>query len=246
MAKPAGLIFKLESEGVIPFGEFARAVGDFFVLIERVAAATTPAEERLRWGAKVSRGSLQVEAIPISSNPRAPIEAMRAIVNGIDAIESGQERPAGFDDKAVATARDLAGRISDSREFGISRMSIAYEEKSKTLTQKAFTNAKILLEGKADAYGSVEGVLQRLSSRKGVQCVIYDRHFNYAIRCDLPESMMDEIVSLFNQRVLLYGRIRYRDRRPHSVRVEKFRAFPDPSTLPGIYDVKGILGRPNE
>ncbi len=84
-----------------------------------------------------------------------------------------------------------------------------------------------------------------LSSRKGSHCVIYDRLHDYRIDCQLPEAILKDAANSFGHRVFVYGRIQYYENgRPRRVHVEKFKTFPNPSTLPGIYNVKVILGHP--
>ena len=212
--------------------QFIEAVGAFGALVGSVADAI-PKHGTLRWKPDVRKGSIEVVAVPESSDHETAMTVTKAIVDGITAISLEATRPAYFNDDALKSVQKLAELDIDNR-IGLNG---AVTQFSATVA----VNVKTYLETPAHAYGTVEGLLQRVSSRRGNQCAIYDQRLGYSVECSLTRELMSKALEAFDQRVLVYGYITYHNRRPQRVAVEKLETFPDPSTLPSADYVKGIL-----
>lgn len=93
--------------------------------------------------------------------------------------------------------------------------------------------------------GSVEGKLIDLSSRDGYSIAIVDRRTNSEIRCVFPESMKQQVRSLFDEQVRARGVLWSRE---DGVRVELELRFIQPmvgnESLPTAADVLGLLRQP--
>ena len=91
-------------------------------------------------------------------------------------------------------------------------------------------------------YGSVEGTLNAIQdSVGGLELRVRDPLWQRAIKCFVPEKMLDEAMRMFRMRVELFGEIHYRkDETPESIRVERLDRLEDDSDLPNIEEFAGF------
>ena len=224
----------------IPLEKFVEAVDAFSTLIQHVSDAV-PKASPLSWATALRPGSLEVVAIPLSNDASASQTASQAVLDGLAAIATESERPAYFDDEALKNARNLASLAAEGKEQGVCAVSVGLNGKSASVDEAVISNVRAYLETPAHAYGTVEGILQRVSPRRGNQCAVYDQRFGYGVECNLSAELMGKALGAFDKRVLVYGRISYQNRRPYRMTVETLETFPDPSTLPSADDMLGIL-----
>ena len=92
-------------------------------------------------------------------------------------------------------------------------------------------------------YGSIEGTLHAIQDRAGnLEIRVQDLLWTRAIKCLIPEEMLEEALRLSNHRVELFGEIHYRrDDTPDSIRVNRLEQFPNDDDLPTIEEVRGLL-----
>ena len=216
--------------GDASFDEFVEAVGAFGKLVGNVSDAV-PKRSPVHWTPDVRRGSVEIVAVPHSSDHDAMTTVTKAIMDGLTAISLEATRPAYFNDEALKSAQKLA-------ELGIDNR-IGFNGLVAPVDAIVAANVKTYLETPAHAYGTVEGLLQRVSSRRGNQCAVYDQRFGYSVECSLSRDLMSKALEAFDQRVLVYGYITYQNRRPQRVAVETLKTFPD--SLTSADYVKGIL-----
>ena len=214
------------------FEQFAEAIGAFGALVRSVSDAI-PKRAPVNWEPGAREGSIEIIAIPTSADHEAVTAVASAIYRGVAEIAGEATRPAYFSNDALKSVQRLA-------EIGIANR-IALNGTAARIDESTVANVKAYLEAPAHAYGTVEGTLQRISSRRGNQCAIYDRRFGYSVECSLDGDLMRKALDSFDQRVIVYGRITYQDRRPYRMSAERLETFPDPSTLPSVDDVVGIL-----
>ena len=212
--------------------QFAEAVGAFGALVESVSDAI-PKRSPVHWKPDVRKGSIEIVAVPESSDREAVTVVSSAIYRGVEMIASEAQRPAYFSNEALKHVQKLA-------EQGIGNR-IGLNGTTARIDTSVAANVKAYLEAPAHAYGTVEGILQRISSRRGNHCAVYDRRFGYSVECSLNDDMMRKALDSFDQRVVVYGRITYHDRRPYRMSAERLETFPDPNTLPSADDMLGIL-----
>ena len=215
--------------------DFANALRLFSDLIHSVSRAI-PDGEHVSWRTEVKSSSVQVAAIAETSASVGPLpaqNAVRTIRRGFRAIEDQEPAPEYFRERDLKSVREFAKMNAT--------VVIGSPDELKPISERTAENVDALLASRVHAYGTVEGILQSVSSRQGKRCRVYDRHFDYGVECILTDAILDQALDAFDSRVLVYGRIRYKDERPDSIRVERFKKFADPRTLPSADHVKGIL-----
>jgi hypothetical protein len=219
----------------IDLEDFAHALKLFSDLLHNVTRAI-PEGEHVRWRTEVKPSSVHVAAIAetdTSVGPKPAQHAVRTIRRGFRAIEDQEHAPRYFRERDLRSVKEFAKMDAT--------VVIGSPDELQPISDRTAENVDALLAPSIHAYGTVEGILQSVSSRQGKKCRVYDRHFDCGVECILTDEILNQALDAFDSRVLVYGRIRYKDEKPESIRVERFRKFADPSTLPNADYVKGIL-----
>lgn len=95
---------------------------------------------------------------------------------------------------------------------------------------------------KSEDYGSVEGVIYRISSIRSPYFLIYDKVLKKSIRCEFNESFTEKVRSAFMKKVSVSGKVyRHENGLPYKVMVEDIDIFPGKEDLPSYQEVLGIL-----
>jgi hypothetical protein len=91
-------------------------------------------------------------------------------------------------------------------------------------------------------FGTVEGRLDAIQERDGLQIRVRDQLLGHTIACYMNEDMLPEAFASFRKRVELSGTIHYRKNgTPISIAVQSIMPMPEDDELPSIDDVQGIL-----
>ena len=242
MADQYSLRLHLDGED-IPFEQFVEAVGAFSKLIRHVADAV-PKDSPVSWHTAIREGSLEVIAIPTSSDTSAPQAVSHAVVGGVREIASGSERPDYFDDDALKCARSLARLRQNGRARGVEAISIGHQEQTENLGVEVVDHVNVVLARTDYAYGSVEGTLKMVSTVQALRCSLYERLNDRRVDCLFPNALRHQVFVAAEEerRVEATGKIRYSDDgHPQYISVEELFVFPDSKELPSYRDIKGIL-----
>jgi len=95
---------------------------------------------------------------------------------------------------------------------------------------------------KYEAYGSLEGKLQTISSKAGLHFVLYDALTDKPIRCVLKSNLLPTALKASNKRVYAFGNLKYNsNNEPVSITVQKLRVFSDNADIPTLEEMRGIL-----
>lgn len=89
-------------------------------------------------------------------------------------------------------------------------------------------------------YGTVEGTLDTLGARGGFHFTISEPIWNMAVRCTVPDDLVESMHGMWRQRVAAHGMVRY-DRAgfPTSIQAEEVEPFPYDETP--IDEFRGLL-----
>lgn len=245
MARPgdidADLTFEITGSAVTP-DRFQRALSAFFDLLFEVTKAVAAEGERVEWRVQVKQGSNLVGVLPAPGASGAVVARVgQAIVAGLARLEREPAEPVAFSEKALRSVRKLAGDLG-SRETDDTSMNIWAERTAVPITRRLAENVTEILGEAYAGRGSVEGRLRTVSEAGGFRIVVYEPLFGKAIRCDVPEYLMREVLGLFGQRVEAYGLVRYRRNGSVArVSLEEIVPFPAEKELPSYEEVHGIL-----
>jgi hypothetical protein len=104
------------------------------------------------------------------------------------------------------------------------------------------TNINEVLGYKYEAYGSLEGKLQIISSRAGLNFILYEALTDKPVRCILKDNLLDTALKSFNKRVYVFDNLKYNSNGdPVSIAVQELRVFHDDEEIPTFEGMKGIL-----
>lgn len=242
MNKKAQLVLKIEGERIVT-NKFKDVIKSFFNLIDEVSAQITLTKKPICWTVSVGHGSIALNLLP--EPKREDIEMMptilKAIENGVNAINNKDERPKYYSDNALQAISNLASIIEPNKE-GINRIKIFTNGNQSTISTKAIGHIDSVLEIRRKELGSIEGKLEVVSKRRGYHFVVYDSLKNLPVICYFEESLTEKILNAFGRYVYVYGLVKYRKGdMPYSIQVNKFRAFRLKNELPTANDVLGIL-----
>lgn len=249
-AQPKTVSLELEAPEITS-EQFIRAVEDFFGMIDEVASEVAEQKGAVRWLVSVEKGSARVIARPepIVHNPTLVTNTIRALREGVRAVDKGPSRPKYFSNKALEKLRDLSALrmptgVGKSKKPGIARVSIVAGRVGKNLSEKTAKNIELIFGAFSKDLGSVEGRISTISERRGLSVVVYDSLTDKAVRCYIPEDMKDKAIQAFGKRVSVFGRVTYpKDGEPYSIQAKELRVLKDSGDVPGIYAVRGILGK---
>ncbi len=224
------------SGGNVTPEKFKRGVNAFLDLLKEVTE--TIDGPRPDWRIQVKASSNLIGALDAAAGELGAIPAV--LSDGLTVLEARAESPDYFSDKALRYARSLA-RTASGDDVLVRLWTPGAEVR---ITGRTDANAGEILEGEFTEMGAVQGRLETLSAHGGFKFVIYEPLGNRAVKCMIPESLMEQATSVFRRRVEVYGAVRYRrDGLAVSVAVEEIDVFPHADALPGFRDVQGILGR---
>ncbi|MCO5146023.1 MAG: hypothetical protein M9895_07565 [Aquamicrobium sp.] len=221
---------------IVPPADFERLVRAFFDAVEGLEV---PGQDHA-WSVEVKKGSQIIGLRPVG----AP-EAISAVIfaqhmqHGVEQLEDGADQPPPyFTEKALRGMRTIAKYAGSDV-----RPRIWADYKPIDLTPRTVASVNELIEGSVvEPGGSVDGRLQTVSERDGFRFVLYDRLWDYPIRCNVRDEDRERVMKAFGKRVEVYGAVRYRrDGRPTAITADDFMIFPDPVDLPKAREVEGIL-----
>lgn len=227
----------------IPERQFRIAIEAFFDLVSEIQESIAGKKSKIKWLVSVSSGSAEVHLTPelYSGLENYFPQITSALSDGIAGIKNPDFRPLHYSDKALESVRKLSGTI-DPTSKEIEDVLISTNGKGVSLSPNVMFNIDALLQIKREEYGSIEGRLDLISSRKGYHFFITDLVRNHAIKCDFPESMKEKILDSFNKRVYVFGLIKYRKGNvPFSIELQYIKPIKEQSKLPTADDVYGIL-----
>jgi hypothetical protein len=222
--------------------KFLRGVRSFFAIVTEVTAKIGGRKTAIRWRVQVKKGSNLIGISPQPGFDPAVISLITdAVGSGIDEIERMNSEPQYFSERALKSVRELGSLIGkpDKDETTV-RLWVRKEPHPVTANSVAAVNS--LLTSEHEDYGSIEGRLQTVTERGGLQFVVYEPLWDRGIRCYIPETLTDEAIASFGLRVEVYGLIKYRkDGTPMSIEADEIVRLTHNKKIPSFSDVRGIL-----
>ncbi len=222
-------------------GRFVAVARAFFGLVEAVTAVGH-AGRPLAWHVRVREGSniLALDPAP-SVSPAEATAAIDRIDSAVRALVSGDLAETLLDEEALDNARKLSDLATV--KGGATPMRLWVRRSSFNFGPDI---GEVIRDETKPAYrdfGSIEGTLNAIQDGAGgLELRIRDPLWRRAIKCSVPEEMLDAAMQYFRQRVEVFGEIYYRnDDTPHSIRVHRLVHLPNDDDLPSIEDVRGLL-----
>lgn len=235
------LTLEIDGKSVTP-EKFLRSVRSFFALLNEVTTKVAGRRGGVQWRVLVKEGSNLVGVQPEPGLNRAIVgQIVAAVSEGIASLETKAERPRYFTERAVKSLLELADVVGTS-EHDDTTVRIWAKDEPIRVTHQSVAHVGELLSSEHEDYGSIEGKLQTVTERGGLQFVVYEQLWDRSIRCRIPERLTEVAIANFRNRVEVYGLIKYRkDGKPISIQVDDIVAFPSKEQIPSFREVHGIL-----
>lgn len=223
---------------------FMAAARAFFGYIDEVAKSVSPDGVSPGWVVRLREGSHLIGVDPTPSVPAEVVKAVYARVDrGIVRLAFGDIDDAGLSEPALKHLKTLCEFAEGIRGKPVA-MRLWVCRHPKQLEQ---TIAKRIREDwKVDYndFGAIEGRLEAIQDRGNLQLRIRDALLRQTVKCYIPDEMLKDALGSFRRRVEVHGNIHYRKNgTPISIEVSKIEQLTDDDDLPGINEVRGILGQ---
>ena len=244
---PSKISFFLESEDPrrISVNSLRSALDGFSNLLGEVEREISHTSRRtLSWDITDIRfGSalVQLEALPTGQQEvELTSSVIEATFLGLESIITDTSRPEYFNDEALEWSRRMTRILGD----GISRITVSIDNGSKNIhiTEHLAGNVRQILQS-MEAYGSIEGYLDVLSSRSAtLHFSVRESLTNRIVRCNFDEDLVEQALEAWRKRVIVFGRIQADNRgNPRTLWVWTMNVIKGPSDIPSIDDVEGVL-----
>ena len=241
----AKITFYLETDdpGRIPVNSLRSALNDITGLLGDVETEVAHSGRRhLSWDVtNIGFGSalIELEATPIEEDLELADSVVEATFSGLGIIAGQPVRPNHFTDEALEHAQRLTRLLGD----GISGITISTEENIRPvhIREHLAGNVRQILEH-TESYGSVEGVLEVLSSRGALHFSIRNVSTRKRVRCNFGEDLVNEALAAWRKRIVVFGRLRVDNQgNIRTVWAWNISVLRPSDELPGPEDVKGLL-----
>lgn len=189
--------------------------------------------------------TMTIEAVLTS--PDAPqADVVGNTFRGLGQLNAGRgRRPRFFDEEGLALAKRMVSVYSD----GVLAMNLRSPENTEISPSSriAASVERIIQKAKPnpfDAYGSVEGVLRRVTvddrpDHEVSDLQVIDRYTDKIVDCKVSPELAEKLTPHLRHRVVLYGLIRYvGEHIPQRIKVEDFD--PIGSSLPSLEDLHDL------
>lgn len=226
----------------LPPAEFMSAARHFFGYVDEVARALSPEGEPVRWTVKVREGSaILAAAAPIDAHPDVLAAIYSNVRRAVDAIDAGDIEGAGVSEAALRHLRGLSV-MAEGRKGSPVPIRVWVQREPIVIGPNLARAIQEDWRTTYKDYGTVEGRLEAIQDKSGLQISIKDVLFRQAVHCLLPDTLLEDAFSNFRKRVEVSGLIHYRRNGiPMNIEAAKIHRLPDDSELPSAADVRGIL-----
>ena len=186
----------------VPAHEFESIVKAFAGLLDVVSEQAFGDPRAAGWQISVERGSVQLAADPADM---ASVARVHAVI--------------------LKPERALRRRLrSFPRNIPATRLLVG-EERFDALRERPEEPERH--PSQLGEYGTVEGTLDTLSVRGGPHFTISEPIWNMAVRCIVPEQMVEAMRAMWKVRVSARGMVHYdREGHPTSIRADEVTPFP--------------------
>ncbi len=228
---------------------FQRIAG---LLADLDAAAADDPRGAVRWRVDVLENQsppvLGLKAEPVARRDRSTgrigrrdtsAQVRDALLQGVPKLAAG-ERPPHIPDAAIEKIQKLAAR---SRRIGA--MMVYTDVDSVSISPATLAGIHTVIGSATRSAGSILGKLDTIAVHSDNEIRVWDENSNRAVRCRYPDVLEPKVKELLRKRVLVEGDVAFNVRgEPVHVRVHDLNEYDDPSRLPSIDEVSGLLPAP--
>jgi hypothetical protein len=219
---------------------FKKVLDSFYDFVEDITANVAGKKGAVKWSVKVKEGSVRFLNYPYADLEYANTipEVYAYIKQGINTLGDKAVRPEKYTDSILEKLQKLALL----KKEGISYKIKMDNEEVRISSDSLIANINEVLGCKYEAYGSLEGKLQTISSRAGLNFILYEALTDKPVRCTLKDDLLTTALKSFNKRIYVFGNLKYNSNNdPVSISVQELHVFLDDEDIPTFGEMKGIL-----
>ena len=213
-----------------------------YILQELDRAVSQRRDGTLKWmvsGLKPGSAVVETESRVIRGQEDFGPQVARRFTEGIHTIQTEGVTPALFSPDSMASVNKIVRSLETN---GVSGLNLAGAGLDAELTGSASNNVRALVGVRHKRIGSVEGRLELVSIHmRAHRFNVYHAITNKAIRCNLPSTMEEQVISNLGRRVIVSGMVSYNGiGEPVKVEVDRLRVLKEEKELPSIADMLGM------
>jgi hypothetical protein len=222
--------------------EFVAAVRNFLGFVSEITEAQSGDGADIAWTVRVREGSALIGVEPNKGAPRSRLAMIyRKAEYAPKAVALGNIAGAGLTEKAINHLKCLSDLVE--KHANGKGVNLWVERKPVSITSGI---AGAIRNGPKKDYfdfGTIEGRLEAIKDAAGsLQIRVRDFLYPGAIRCAVPEELIDQVFHCFRRRVEIEGKIHYRyDGTPISIDAHVIEVLPEDDELPTAAEVRGIM-----
>ncbi|WP_418025888.1 hypothetical protein ACNKFW_22580 (plasmid) [Paracoccus sp. TD-10] len=222
--------------------EFIAAVRNFVGFVNEITESQAGDGSDIHWTVRVREGSALVGVQPQADAPTSRLAMIyRKAEYAPRAIARGDISSAGLTEKGIVHLKNLSELASKN---GNSKGVSIWVERKQIPIGASLAQA-IREDTNADYrdFGSLEGRLEAIQDAAGsLQIRVKDFLYPRAIKCSVPEKLIEHVFASFRRRVEIEGIVHYRgDGSPISIDAHHIEVLPEDDELPTAADVRGIM-----
>ena len=243
-------IFMQIGSGNVELPEFSIATQNFLGLLQEVDSSIAETKSgNLRWRLTTLRDSPSA-LIGVTPSVRKVRRVLRdtservesEIITNVASITDSGERNKFLSDAAllkVERIAKMAPKIGDSAIYTGNGSGLSL---STTVTVRTLNQLQELTNPRSISFGSLVGSMETISIHNGLEFRVWDDETKRPVRCILDGRQRKKAIDMLGARVIVTGMMKAdRNGRPISMNVENFDPITEPSQLPTIEEMRGLI-----
>lgn len=234
-----------EGEGPVSAERLIRALENVISALRSIGSVLGDSGEQIEWQITEAsmRSPLRMTLSPRGSRGRVAQTSRRIVrefYTGVGQIERKAVRPTNFDDETLEYIKALA---PDPRAEGDAPLRILVPGKTAIEpTGKIIEHVnRVVAEVKTHhEIGTIEGRLETVTTHGGHSVHVWESFTNIKVECSVTPEQLEEAKDLLGRRVSISGTIRYRNRKPTKIEVERIKPLREMNQLPRASDLGKI------
>lgn len=218
----------LKLEGVVPFPDFATAIGELNELLRSLSSEITGHAATVQWNVVGLSTSSAVATVQGTSDDPKDLSSILTAYSIIgQALEDQTEIP--YSEEIRRHAHSIASLVNgDITAIHFNTSSALH------VVREPPAREKILVA--VDALGAIEGRIRTLTDRQNLKFTLFDSLFDSAVSCYISSDQADEARRLWRKRVIVEGQVRRQPKTGIPTQIRNIRTIQElPNAAPGSY-----------
>ncbi len=230
--------------GAVPARAFLEVLRTSLDILDQLERAERPlAKAAGQWLVAELRNESATALLrrPDAPSPQAPLR----LVEGVGQLRKTEGLPPYFSPEIAGGLIKIGRQVRQEGVSGVRLLVPATEgvpARAEEVSSAVVANALASVEGTERALGSVAGLLDVISLRRGAhQVSLYDDETRRAVRCRFPDALFEVMKDALGHRIRALGEVtRNRQGQILRVNIGRVEILADTPTAPSVDDLVGI------